>query len=459
MQRAAVILAAGKGTRMKSELPKVLHKICGRPMLDYVTESLNNAGIENITIVVGHRGDMVAKNLPGNISVVNQDPQLGTAHALLQAKERLEGFSGNLLVIGGDTPLITQSSLKNLLEYHENIGARATVLTAELIDPGNYGRVIRETSGRVLKIVEQRDASQEELAIREINTGIYVFSGEGLFEALSEIKNNNAQKEYYLTDLIEKYVKAELPVEAYKIKDAGEIMGINDRCQLAEVESNMRQRILTDLMLSGVTVIDPKNTYVDREVKVGQDTTILPFTIIEGRSSIGPNCTIGPGTHLIDVQVGTGAVIRNSIIMESLIGNNCNIGPFAYIRPGCVLEQEVKVGDFVELKKAKIGVKSKVPHLSYIGDTTMGSEVNIGAGTITCNYDGSNKWPTMIGNRAFVGSNTNFVAPVEIGSGAVIGAGSTITKNVPENTLSIARGRQKNIEGYNKKITAKEKDL
>ncbi|HAG10386.1 MAG TPA: bifunctional UDP-N-acetylglucosamine diphosphorylase/glucosamine-1-phosphate N-acetyltransferase GlmU [Desulfotomaculum sp.] len=459
MQRAAVILAAGKGTRMKSELPKVLHKICGRPMLDYVTESLNNAGIENITIVVGHRGDMVAKNLPGNISVVNQDPQLGTAHALLQAKERLEGFSGNLLVIGGDTPLITQSSLKNLLEYHENIGARATVLTAELIDPGNYGRVIRETSGRVLKIVEQRDASQEELAIREINTGIYVFSGEGLFEALLEIKNNNAQKEYYLTDLIEKYVKAELPVEAYKIKDAGEIMGINDRCQLAEVESNMRQRILTDLMLSGVTVIDPKNTYVDREVKVGQDTTILPFTIIEGRSSIGPNCTIGPGTHLIDVQVGTGAVIRNSIIMESLIGNNCNIGPFAYIRPGCVLEQEVKVGDFVELKKAKIGVKSKVPHLSYIGDTTMGSEVNIGAGTITCNYDGSNKWPTMIGNRAFVGSNTNFVAPVEIGSGAVIGAGSTITKNVPENTLSIARGRQKNIEGYNKKITAKEKDL
>lgn len=451
MQRAAVILAAGKGTRMKSELPKVLHKICGRPMLDYVTESLNNAGIENIVIVVGHRGDMVAKNLPGNVSIVNQDPQLGTAHAMLQTRERLEGFSGNLLVVGGDTPLVTHSSLKNLLEYHENIKARATVLTAELADPGNYGRVIRESTGKVLKIVEQKDAGQEELSVREINTGIYAFSGEGLFDALLEIKNNNAQKEYYLTDLIEKYVKAGLAVEAYKIKDAGEILGINDRCQLAEVESIMRQRILTDLMLSGVTVVDPKNTFVDREVTVGQDTIILPFTIIEGKSFIGPDCTIGPGSHLVDVQVGAGALIRNSIIMESSIGNKCNIGPFAYIRPGCVLEQGVKVGDFVELKKAKIGVKSKVPHLSYIGDTTMGSEVNIGAGTITCNYDGSNKWPTIIGNRAFVGSNTNFVAPVEIGSGAVIGAGSTITKNVPDNALGVARGRQKNIEGYNDK--------
>ena len=458
MQRAAVILAAGKGTRMKSKLPKVLHKVCGRPMLDYVTEALNNAGIENIVIVVGHQGDIVAKNLPGNVSVVNQHPQLGTAHALLQTKERLEGFSGNLLVVGGDIPLITHSTFKNLLERHENNRARATVLTADLSDPGNYGRVIRASTGKVLKIVEQRDAGQEELAVREINTGIYAFSGEGLFDALSEIKNNNAQKEYYLTDLIEKYVKAGLSVEACKIKDAGEILGINDRCQLAEVETVMRQRILTDLMLSGVTVVDPKNTFVDREVKVGQDTTILPFTIIEGKSFIGPDCTIGPGAHLIDVQVGAGALIRNSIIMESSIGNNCNIGPFAYIRPGCVLEQGVKVGDFVELKKAKIGVKSKVPHLSYIGDTTMGSDVNIGAGTITCNYDGSNKWPTVIGSRAFVGSNTNFVAPVEIGSGAVIGAGSTITKNVPEDALGVARGRQKNIEGYNNKKTTKEKD-
>lgn len=459
MQRAAVILAAGKGTRMKSELPKVLHKVCGRPMLDYVIEALNNAGIENIVIVVGHRGDMVAENLPVTVSTVNQHPQLGTAHALLQTKEKLEGFNGSVLVVGGDTPLITPSSLKNLLEYHENIKAKATVLTADLAEPGNYGRVIRESTGKVLKIVEQRDAGQEELAVSEINTGIYTFSGEGLFDALLEIKNNNAQKEYYLTDLIEKYVKAGLPVAATKIKDPGEILGINDRCQLAEVESIMRRRILTDLMLSGVTVVDPKNTFVDRGVEIGQDTTILPFTIVEGKSYVGPNCTIGPGTHLLDVQVGAGALIKNSIIMESTIGDNCNIGPFAYIRPGCVLEQGVKVGDFVELKKAKIGVKSKVPHLSYIGDTTMGSGVNIGAGTITCNYDGVNKWTTVIGNGAFVGSNTNFVAPVEIGESAVIGAGSTITENVPDNALSVARGRQKNIEGYTGKKSTKEKGL
>jgi len=443
---------------MKSELPKVLHKVCGRPMLDYVIEALNKAGIENIVIVVGHCGDMVAKNLPENVRIVNQHPQLGTAHALLQTKERLEEFSGNLLVVGGDIPLITHSTLKNLLERHENNRARATVLTADLSDPGNYGRVIRTSTGKVLKIVEQRDAGEEELAVREINTGIYAFSGKGLFDALLKIKNNNVQKEYYLTDLIEKYVKAGLSVEAYKIKDAGEILGINDRCQLAEVEAIVRQRILTDLMLSGVTVVDPKNTFVDREVKVGQDTTIFPFTIIGGKSLIGPGCIIGPGTHLIDVQVGEGALIRNSIIMESSIGNNCNIGPFAYIRPGCVLEQGVKVGDFVELKKTKIGAKSKVPHLSYVGDTIMGSGVNIGAGTITCNYDGRNKWPTIIGDRAFVGSNTNFVAPVEIGSGAVIGAGSTITENVPDGALGVARGRQKNIEGYNDNKPTKEKN-
>lgn len=458
MQLAAVVLAAGKGTRMKSSLPKVLHKICGRPILHYVLETVKAAGIEKIVVVVGHQGDLVAEALAGQAGVVYQHPQLGTAHALLQAGDVLAGFTGQILVVGGDTPLVTPATILQLLEVHRASRARATVLTASLPDPAGYGRVIREGRGKVIRIVEHKDAAPEELAIREINTGIYCFSGEGLFTALTEIKTENVQKEYYLTDLIEKYVKAGLPVAACEVRDAEEILGINDRCQMAEVEAILRRRILNELMFSGVTVVDPSSTFVDPEVVIGQDSIIYPFTIIEGKSAVGPNCRIGPGVRLVDAQVGEGVAIANSVVLESKIGDCCTIGPFAYIRPGCILEQNVKVGDFVEIKKATIGKGSKVPHLSYIGDATIGSDVNVGAGTITCNYDGMYKWHTRIGDGAFIGSNTNLVAPVEVGVGAVVAAGSTLTRDVPAGALGVARSRQRNIEGYSKrrKIVAKE---
>jgi len=448
MELAAVILAAGKGTRMKSDLPKVLHKICGRPMIHYVLESVKGAGIGRIIVIVGHQGELVAQNLPAEIKTVLQEPQLGTAHALSQAKEELSGFRGDILVMSADTPLVDKNLLRDFLDAHRRSGAMITVLTAVLQDPAGYGRVVRDNAGKVVKIVEQKDATAGEQDIKEINGGIYCFSSAGLFDSLSAIGTDNAQKEYYLPDLIELYGKNKKSVVAYQAPRSGEILGINDRRQLAEVESLLRRRKTEELMLSGVTVIDPASTYIDREVVIGRDSIVYPFTIIEGSSVFGENCSIGPGVHVRDVEVGQYVTITNSVAMESRIEDRCMIGPFAYIRPGCHLKQKVKIGDFVEIKKAILGERSKVPHLSYLGDTMVGCDVNVGAGTITCNYDGVHKWPTLIGDGAFIGSNTNLVAPVEVGAKAVIGAGSTITKNVPPDTLGIARGRQHNLERW-----------
>jgi bifunctional UDP-N-acetylglucosamine pyrophosphorylase/glucosamine-1-phosphate N-acetyltransferase len=448
MSLAAVILAAGKGTRMKSGLPKVMHRVCGRPMIEYVLDAVQGAGVEEIVVVVGFGGDLVARTVQDRARVVYQHQQLGTAHALLQAAPVLGNFPGAILVVCGDTPLVTSSTLARLAAAHAEMGVRATILTAILEDPTGYGRVIRDGEGRVQRIVEQRDATPRELAVKEINTGIYCFSAPGLFDALSAIKSENAQGEYYLTDIIGQLVQQGEPVAALKVENPREVEGINDRRQLARMEAYLRQQILEELMLSGVTVVDPATTFVDRNVKIGPDTVIYPFTIIEGNTVIGRNCVIGPGSRLIDVQTGEGVVIEHSVIRESKIGDNCTIGPFAYIRPGCVLAPEVKVGDFVELKKTVVGRGSKIPHLSYVGDATVGSGVNIGAGTITCNYDGEKKWPTVIGDGAFIGSNTNLVAPVEVGKGAFIGAGSTITRDVPPGALGIERGRQRNIENW-----------
>jgi len=448
MELAAVILAAGKGTRMKSDLPKVLHKICGRPMIHYILEGVKGAGIGRIIVIVGHQGELVAQYLPAEIKSVRQEPQLGTAHALLQAKEELSGFRGDILVMSADTPLIDKNLLSDFLDAHRRSGAMITVLTAVMENPAGYGRVVRDNSGRVLKIVEQKDATAGEQDIKEINGGIYCFSSAGLFESLEAVRTDNVQKEYYLPDLIELYGKNKKPVAAYQVPRPGDIQGINDRRQLAEVESLIRGRKTEELMLSGVTVIDPANTYIDREVVIGRDSIVYPFTIIEGSSVFGENCSIGPGVHLRDVKVGQRVTITNSVAMESIIEDQCTIGPFAYIRPRCHLKQKVKVGDFVEIKKTTLGERSKVPHLSYLGDTTVGCDVNVGAGTITCNYDGVHKWPTLIGDGAFIGSNANLVAPVEVGAKAVIGAGSTITENVPPDALGIARGRQRNLERW-----------
>lgn len=457
MRLAAVVLAAGKGTRMKSGLPKVLHKLCGQPMLGYVLEAVKAAGIKDVVVVAGHQGELIAKTFAGQATFVYQQPQLGTAHALDQAREILADFTGDVLVLGGDTPLVTPDTILKLISVHQASRSKATVLTVKLPDPTGYGRVIRGESGIILKIMEHRDATPEELAIREVNTGIYCFSGEGLFAALDGIGTENVQKEYYLTDLIENYVKDGLPVAACEAGDLTEVLGINDRYQLTVVEAIMRRSILKELMLSGVTVVDPGNTFVDRGVVVGQDTIIYPFTIIEGKTIIGPNSTIGPGTRLVSVQAGEQVLIANSVVLESVIGDHCTIGPFAYIRPGCILEQKVKIGDFVETKKTVVGKGSKIPHLSYVGDAVIGSDVNVGAGTITCNYDGANKWPTRIGDGAFIGSNTNLVAPVVVGAGSITGAGSTITSDVPDGALGVARGRQRNIEKYGRrrKVAAK----
>lgn len=461
MNLASVILAAGKGTRMKSKVPKVLHKICGISMLSYVLDSVAAAGVEQKIVVAGYGAELVAQEVAGKAQVVLQAEQLGTAHALLQARPLLEDFNGQILVLCGDTPLIEPATLSRLVELHRASGTAATVLTAEVVDPTGYGRIIRDGQGLVKSIVEQKDASPQELNVHEINTGIYCFESAGLFDALAKVTPANAQGEYYLTDIIKSYAAEGRTIGAVLLSDQAEAAGVNDRVQLAEVERVFRSRVLLELMRSGVTVVDPQSTFIDRGVRIGRDTVIYPFTIIEGKTTIGEDCVIGPDTRLVDSEVGSGVTIKNSIVLESYIQDRCSIGPFSYLRPETRLGQDVKVGDFVEIKKSDIGNGSKVPHLSYVGDATLGSKVNIGAGTITCNYDGQKKWPTHIGDRAFIGSNTNLVAPVKVGAGATTGAGSTITKDVPDGALGLERAQQALIldwESRKKNKAGKSKD-
>jgi len=441
-QVASVILAAGKGTRMKSQLPKVMHKVCGKPMLSYVIEAASEAGSQKNVVVVGHGSETVKEAIGSEVEWVYQEQQLGTGHAVMQAEPLLSDFDGEILVLCGDTPLITPDTLKRLLRTHQQSGYAVTVLTSLMDDPTGYGRIIRDVSGHVQQIVEHRDASPDQLSINEINSGIYCFEAQALFSGLKHISPANAQGEYYLTDVLSFVKKEGYKIGAVIAENPSEIMGINNRVQLARAEKLMRRLIVEKLMMDGVTVLDPETTYIDAGVIVGQDTVILPNTIIEGRCRLGQNCCIGPNSRLKDVETGDFATIQNSVIIESTIGNDVTIGPFSYLRPGTVLKDKVKVGDFVEIKKSFVGYGSKVPHLSYIGDAQIGAKVNVGAGTITCNYDGVNKWQTVICDNAFIGSNTNLVAPVEVGEGAVIGAGSTITKNVPENTLCVERSKQ-----------------
>lgn len=448
MDLATVILAAGKGTRMKSKLPKVLHNVCGGTMLSYVLDAAHSAGVRRIIVVVGYGADRVARGVAGRAQIVHQSEQLGTAHALLQAGPFLSDFNGHLLVLCGDTPLIEAGTLAELIQSHRSTGAAATVLTASLEDPAGYGRVVRDSQGGVVKIIEQKDASPEELQIHEVNTGIYCFKTEGLFSDLSRLSSNNAQGEYYLTDIIEKNVRRGRRVGAVALANPLEMKGINDRVQLAEAERCLRRRILHDLMRSGVTVIDPHSTFVDKKVQVGLDTIIYPHTFIEGDTVIGEDCVIGPGARLVNAIVGNGVSIQYSVVSGSSMEDGCSIGPFSHLRPGNSLGRQVKVGNFSEVKKSIVGDGSKMPHLSYVGDATLGKKVNIGAGTITCNYDGRNKWPTMIDDGVLIGSNTNLVAPVKIGADSVTGAGSTITKDVPAGSLAVERSKQKIVPGW-----------
>ena len=445
---ATIILAAGKGTRMKSRLPKVLHRVCGKPMVDHVLDAAAALGAERQVVVIGYGGEEVKTVLGERCMYAWQTEQLGTGHAVLQAEKLFLDYEGTVMVLCGDTPLLTIELLENLISEHRKSKNTATILTAFMADPTGYGRIIRSTEGFVHKIVEQKDADVEELTVREINTGIYCFESTELFPALYRVTANNVQGEYYLTDVIGLLVQDGKQVGAYMSTDATQTMGVNSRTQLAEAEVILRDRIRLSWMEAGVTLMDPASIYIDRDVSIEQDTVIYPQTWLEGKTVIGRDCVIGPQVHIADSSVGENVHLFFAHVKESCIGNNVNVGPFVNLRPGTQLADNVRVGNFVEVKNSQVGIGSKLPHLSYIGDTTIGSHVNIGSGTITVNYDGKHKNRTIIEDDAFIGCNSNLVAPVTIGHGAYVAAGSTITKNVPPAALGVARARQSNIEGW-----------
>ena len=455
MKRYAVILAAGQGTRMKSKLYKVLHPILGRPMIQYVIEALAPSKIEKLVTIVGHGAEKVSKEVGSKSEFVIQEEQLGTAHAVMQAKESLSGVEGTTIVVCGDTPLITENTFKKLFDYHESSASKATVLTTEVDNPIGYGRVIRNDSGDVSRIVEHKDANQEELNEKEINTGTYCFDNKALFEALEKVDNDNAQGEYYLPDVIEILKRDDEKISAYLMSDQEESIGINDRVALAEAEAIMKRRINERHLRNGVTITDINNIYIGPNVKIEQDVTIYPGTMITGNSSIKSDTVIGPNSELHNCIIGESSTVRQSVVSDSKIGNQVDIGPFANIRPETDIGNDVKVGNFVELKKTSLGNDTKVSHLTYLGDAEVGENVNIGCGSITVNYDGVNKHQTKIESNSFIGCNTNLMAPVTIEEGAFIAAGSTITKDVPKESLAIARAKQENKEGYARKIINK----
>jgi bifunctional UDP-N-acetylglucosamine pyrophosphorylase/glucosamine-1-phosphate N-acetyltransferase len=454
----AVVLAAGQGTRMKSKLYKVLHPVCGKPMVQHVTDTLAAMKVEDVVVVVGHGAEAVRATLGERVTYALQSEQLGTAHAVQQAVPHLAGKEGVTFILYGDTPLLSADTLRELLAYHQAEQAAATVLTATFADPTGYGRIIRNEAGEVLRIVEHKDATPEERLIREINTGIYCFDNQKLLAALKQVKNDNAQGEYYVTDCVGILRDAGEKVVAYIARDPDETMGVNDRVQLSQAESYMRRRINEHHMRNGVTIQDPASTYIDADVTIGADTTILPGTHLRGKTVIGSDCIIGPQADLRDVTVGDGATISYAVLVESAVEENVSVGPFAYVRPGSHIAAGAKIGDFVELKNARVGKGSKVPHLSYIGDAEIGESVNIGCGTITVNYDGAKKHKTIVGDHAFIGCNSNLIAPVTIGNNAYVAAGSTINQDVPDDALAIARERQVNKPGYAAKLPRKQRN-
>jgi bifunctional UDP-N-acetylglucosamine pyrophosphorylase/glucosamine-1-phosphate N-acetyltransferase len=455
MNLYAVILAAGQGKRMKSKLYKVLHPVCGKPMVVHVLDALNEINPDQTIVVVGHGAEAVKGALGDRAEFALQEEQLGTGHAVLQAKDRLEGKEGLTLILYGDTPLVKPETLQKLMELHRSAGAAASVLTAEMDNPYGYGRIIRNEQGTVERIVEQKDCTPAENAIREINTGLYCFDNQKLFEALGRVTNDNAQQEYYLTDVIGILRSQGETVAAYCTDDPSEAIGVNDRVWLAEAERLMRERINRRHMMNGVTIIDPASTYIGADVTIGSDTVIYPGSHLKGRTVIGEQCVIGPNADIDRCVIGDQVTIRHSVLTEAVVGSETSVGPYAYLRPGSKLGKKVKVGDFVEIKNASLDEGTKVSHLSYVGDAVVGKNVNIGCGAITVNYDGVNKSVTEIADDAFIGSNVNLIAPVKIGKGAYVVAGSTITANVNDDEMAIARERQTNKPGYAKILRAR----
>jgi bifunctional UDP-N-acetylglucosamine pyrophosphorylase / glucosamine-1-phosphate N-acetyltransferase len=449
--RFAVILAAGQGTRMKSKLYKVLHPVNGKPMVQHVVDQVLELGFEETVTIVGHGAEVVQEQLGDQVKYAVQTEQLGTGHAVMQAENILAEKKGVTVVLCGDTPLLTANTIDKLLAHHAQEGAKATILTAMADDPAGYGRIVRNNEGLVERIVEHKDATSEEQRISEINTGTYCFDNEALFASLKDVGNDNAQGEYYLPDVIEILQQSGEVVAAYQTPAFDETLGVNDRVALAQAERIMKQRTNEHWMRQGVTMIDPDHTYISTDATIGQDTVIYPGVVIQGQTRIGSECVIGPGTEIKDSSIADRTTVRQSVVHDSEVGSEVTIGPFAHIRPKSAIGDQVRVGNFVEIKKSTMGNGSKASHLSYIGDAEVGNDVNFSCGAVTVNYDGKNKFLTKIEDGAFVGCNANLIAPVTIGKNALVAAGSTITDDVPGEALSIARARQTNKEGYQKK--------
>lgn len=453
MKIYAIVLAAGKGTRMKSQKPKVVHDVLYKPMINHVVDELKLMGVDETIVVVGHEAQQV-EAIVDDVAFVYQREQLGTGHAVLQAKELLKEKEGITLVLNGDAPLIRKETLQGLIAFHMNNHNHATVMSADCDVSTHYGRIVKDKE-QVIGIVEYKDLQDNQMDITEMNTGEYCFDNQALFEALDEVTNNNAQNEYYLTDVISIMNTKGLKVAAYKIDDFNEVGGINDRQALAEATQILRDRINQEHLLNGVTIIDPSHTYIGRDVVIGEDTIIEPGCILKGKTVIGSDCHIGPYCEFDNVVVKDHVEIKFSVISDSIIENGVDIGPYARLRTNCHILENVHMGNFVEMKKAVFGKNSKAAHLTYIGDAEVGSDVNIGCGTITVNYDGKNKSLTKIKDNAFIGCNSNLVAPVTIEENAFIAAGSTITKDVEQDAMGIARAKQVNKEGYSKVLEEK----
>ncbi|MDR3707818.1 MAG: bifunctional UDP-N-acetylglucosamine diphosphorylase/glucosamine-1-phosphate N-acetyltransferase GlmU [Capsulimonadaceae bacterium] len=443
---AAIVLAAGKSTRMKSKLPKPLHSIAGKPLIEHVIKALADAGASRIVTVVGYQAELLQSAIGDKSEFVLQAEQRGTGHAVQMAAPLLGDWAGPVLIVPGDAPLITSEAITSLLEGHAD--RAATVLTVRLDRPHGYGRVIRDAQGLVTAIVEEKDATEEQRRIDEVNVSIYAFAAPFLFESLSKVTPNNKQGEYYLTDVIAIANEQGHAVGALTWSDPDVGRGINNRVELAQASEILRSRILRKLMLDGVTIVDPSSTFIDADVRIGADTTVHPFTIITGATDIGEDCNIGPGARVENSVVGNAVRIRDSHVVSSEVGDGTTIGPFANLRPGSVTGKKVKIGDFVELKQTVLEDGVSAGHFAYLGNALVGARTNIGAGTITCNYDGKNKHKTTIGPDSFIGSNSTLVAPVAIGSGAFIAAGSTIVEDVPEDALALGRARQTTKPGW-----------
>jgi bifunctional UDP-N-acetylglucosamine pyrophosphorylase/glucosamine-1-phosphate N-acetyltransferase len=452
---AALVLAAGKGTRMKSDLVKVLHPLAGHPMVEYPVAAARGAGAGRIALIIGHQGEQVEAHFAGHpdLFFARQSEQLGTGHAVASALPTLDGFDGTVLILCGDVPLIRAETLSSLIASHRQRQATVTVLSTHLENPFGYGRMVTREGGRLLRIVEEKDATPEERQIREVNSGIYCVESSFLRRAVAGLTNDNAQGEYYLTDIVATAASEGLPCFVFAVADPDEVIGVNDRKQLAFVGRILRLRINDRHLLAGVTLIDPETAHIEPEVTIGRDTQIAANVVICGKSCIGSGCTIEPSVVIRDCTIGNNVTIKAGTVMnEAVLHDDVAVGPMAHLRPGTILHSHVKIGNFVETKKTIMGEGSKASHLTYLGDAEIGRDVNIGCGTITCNYDGVRKHRTVIEDNVFVGSDVQLVAPVTVGHGSLIAAGTTVTKDVPPDSLAIARTPQVNKEGWAKRV-------